>query len=230
MLLLMTSLFLHDHLRAEDVVVELKDGRVIQGSVDRSRSDMQRLWIQQDSDEVSASAGFAWEKIESITAFERPIHRRRSVAATPVNRNSASQPVRMRVPRSEAGQASVRSIAFETAIANWDSDPAIDGMLLTLYPLDQQRRFTPAKGVVYATLHTWERDQAQTKLVPTERWSEHVLSENVFADGVEIQLPFRKLRNEKERFLRDSGLLRVRYSVPGMGSFQTQGVVPLSMD
>lgn len=243
-LVLTVSPLLNARLLSQEVVIELKDGRSIRGSVDRNRSDTERLWIQQVADvladDLSVSSGFPWENIAQIrldqagsTAQLEP--RRYRTTYRPANVGEGFTTAVWGggpVPRSRTSHAptQVRAVAFESALANWDRDSAIDGMLLTLYPLDEQRRFVPARGIVYATLHTWERDGSQTRLVPSERWSEHVQARNIFSDGIEIQLPFRQLRDARERFLRDSGLLVVRYSVPGLGSFRAEGVVPLSLD
>lgn len=218
-------------LDADEIVVELREGRVVEGTVDRKRTDIHRLWIQQESEGVSVSSAFVWETIAAITT--RPAEHTaapRHPAKRTVGTYSFIEPptVAQRVPLPR--RTSVSSIAFETALGNWDRDDSLDGILLTIYPLDKQRRIVPHTGTVYATLYTWETDQAKTRLKPTERWSRRVTESNVFADGVEIQLPFKALRSEKERYLRDAGLLQVRFSVPGMGNYRAEGVVPLSTE
>ena len=112
-------------------------------------------------------------------------------------------------------------------MASWDRDAEVDGIRLTVYPLDLNRRVVACEGAIYATLLTKDPEPLP-KVVPIEVWNKKAAADFTADGALVVNLPFKELRNPEERFYRAHGLLKVRLSVRGHGSFRAEGFVPLS--
>ncbi len=227
--LLIASLLIPLVTDAENITIVLKDGRVISGQVDEERTAADRLWIRQTTSSLDVSSAFDWNDIARIPRFadEEPQH---LVFATQSAPSRATSPVtwsRGFDSSQRSAPSRIRTIAFEATLANWDRDEEIDGIQLTVYPLDAKRRVVACKGAIYATLLS-RNPEPLPKVLPIEVWSKNAKTDLANGRPLVVNLPFRQLSNPEERFYRAHGLLKVRLSVRGQGSFKAEGIIPLS--
>lgn len=121
-----------------------------------------------------------------------------------------------------------RAIQMDARIANWDSDPAADGLLLELYVLDENGQPLHVPGQLTAKLIGLRQQITggqttvgrQPPVADLESWSQPLRVAN-FADGVAIvKLPFRRLVPERDLDIAPGTLLQISYGVSSVGVFK----------
>jgi hypothetical protein len=117
---------------------------------------------------------------------------------------------------------------MDARLANSNSDPAADGLLLELYVLDANGHSLHVPGQFTAKLVGLRQQITggqttlgrQPPVADLERWSQP-LRVTDFADGVAIvKLPFRRLVPERDLTIAAGALLQVSYGVSSVGVFK----------
>lgn len=129
----------------------------------------------------------------------------------------------------------VRSLALEAAVANWDADVEVDGLLVRVYPLDDTGAVVPVRGMLqldlkgqrtsvvnrrrpFSTLGRWARPvRPQDFALPSQG---HVPPRCGWPGAV-YRLPFQGVHPEFDLTVAPYGSLHARLSVPGQGTFET---------
>ncbi len=240
-----------NHSSATEVTVQLSSGRVFRGAVD-ARTDADRLWLR-----FSMESGFLirpidWRRVVSATQGDRPLthDELRQIAdqlkdaatldsehTIGIERsNSGGVPVEpLPVPNGQAEppppspQPRVRSLKIDAAVANWDDDVEVDGLLVNVYPLDDYLWPLPVDGTLDVELFrrvTQELgnppNQGLHAFPALERWSRRVLLEDFGPFGAVYKLEFHPAYHPDFGRGFDSarlGLLHARLNAPGHGTF-----------
>jgi hypothetical protein len=110
-------------------------------------------------------------------------------------------------------------------VANWDADPEVDGVVLTVAALDQFGALVPASGTIHAELRGDRRSLLKPPL-PRRRqrfsrlayWSERFL----LAHGGRMVylLPFQAVHPDFDPAVAAFGLLHVKLTLPGHGVYE----------
>ena len=122
---------------------------------------------------------------------------------------------------------SVKSLQLVTQLANWDSDAAIDGLLVEIRPLDQFGQLVPVDGQLNLKLLGLSRTpggQVQPGLSPVEfpelaTWTQAVHKADFMREGAIYRLEFRGFRPERDLSIDPVGMISARLVVPGTGTF-----------
>lgn len=132
---------------------------------------------------------------------------------------------------SKMGRSSLKettSIQIDARIANWDRDPAADGLLLELYVLNDGGHPLRVPGRLTAKLVGLRQQitvgqltlDREPPVADLESWSQPLRAAD-FADGVAIvKLPFRRLVPERDLDISAFTLLQVSYGVSSVGVFK----------
>jgi|GEM_PF-4527916 len=209
---------------AAGVSVQLADGRVIKGDLDSRRTDSKRIWIEQRSTNVIVSSSFPRKDVISVSAI--PAQTTVADLPNPFVDDDPTAAVSAIAPKKWA-KPRVHSIEFEAALANWDQDAELDGILLTIFPLDEHRRILPVNGTAYVSLASWTVEHRQQRVRSVEKWNRRVGPRDSSVHGIAVKLPFKNLRRMRDRYYYNVGQLNVRLSVHGSGSFAANASLPL---
>lgn len=235
----------------QQITVELTSGRVFTAEVDARTGD-DRLWLRYGTDNITLLRPVSWQHVvraerdgtavpldqlrEYAESIKSPAPKWTSIDDTKRRLrnepefNAGASPVRL----SYAAQARdalafaprVRSVQFEAQLANWDGDVEADGLILRVYPVDENGRLTPVDGTLEAELnalggakfHEVPHGRGQVP-VRVARWTRAFAAEDVGPDGLVVKLPFQALAPEFDTDLSSFGLVHVRLVVPGHGTF-----------
>ncbi|HET6426384.1 MAG TPA: hypothetical protein VFG20_22015 [Planctomycetaceae bacterium] len=122
-----------------------------------------------------------------------------------------------------------RSLQIETRLANWNADPEMDGLLMRVTPLDAWGQVVATDGHLDVELVTETRLATGGRTVSradpfavSERWSVPVQAINFEADGVTVQLPFRRINPEWNYDIAPDALVLARLRVPTAGTFEAR--------
>ncbi len=161
---------------AEEVTVQLKNGRKVSGEVDFRTSD-ELLWLRISDPGIVLRSAFAWQQVDSVLHRGQKLSAKEFGARTPHLKSKLPenffstnrQPVVVRpdadlsqIPSAnqQAGQAGrpldgdqqsysnrrVQSLHIEAVVANWDGDVETDGLRIFVYPLDAVGRVVPVNA------------------------------------------------------------------------------------
>lgn len=122
---------------------------------------------------------------------------------------------------------SVRSLRIEAAVANWDADVEVDGLVLEILPLDQWGDIVPINGTVTAELIGNRPAALRTRYVYHRghpfprlgRWTHRLQADR--PESYRVQLPFRAAHPEFDFDLAAWAVVHARLVVPGQGVFET---------
>ncbi len=122
----------------------------------------------------------------------------------------------------------ITSIQIDAYVANWDSDVEADGLILHVLPLADHSKPTKASGTMTVELVTLQRRgfAEATRGRGSDasvigRWSKRVWAEDIGRDGAAFRLPFQSVHPEFDTHVGPYGLVHVRFSAPGHGTFDS---------
>lgn len=231
---------------AETVAIRLTNGRQLTATI-HARTDDNRLWLRYGSPSVTVTRSFDWQTIAwaSHNGAEISIGQLKALAsrdASPEAPPAVASRV-LTIPRADpqvqqetmARRASralgfahpVGSVQFDAVLANWDGDVEADGLLLRLYPIDDQGRITAVRGTLEVEFVGWRRRdfedvprQRGSSLGRIGRWTVRVDEADFRQGSATIKLPFQAVHPEFDTDWAASGIVHVRFTVPGAGTFE----------
>ncbi len=216
------------------IAVEVASGRRFIGQVD-ARSNDTVLWIRSDHGATRIWRPIQWD------AVVRAVHEGRVLAQGEVlalasEAPAAAQRRQRPVARETATMAEAaderlgfsavpRGITFDAQLANWDDDAAADGLIFDLQVVDARGRRVPVDGTVEVQWVAvrdrtpWSGAYRNRHPVQTiARWTRTFTAAEM-ADGATWQLPFQAVHPQYDRSWRPAGLVRVKVTVPGYGTW-----------
>lgn len=226
-----------------EVSVRLHNGRTLSAVID-PESSQQQLWLRWENAAAVIRQPVAWSDVASVEvtageysgqAFRKrlpPVADARVAAKvkTPLSRVREDTAVTSgpAVEVSEQGpRRTIRSLAVDARAANWNADLAVDGIRLTVYPLDENGEVVAISGTVTAELvgdvRSLRKPQPKQRFPHFSRigwWSRSVQPDAFGTSGAALELPFQSYDLELDGTVRSRTLLVVRLSVPGQGSYQ----------
>jgi hypothetical protein len=224
----------------ETVAVELASGRTPAGLID-ARTDATLLWLRWERGTAAVSRPIEWDRVvkariagQELTGdeFQRMVKAiRRDMPPTkpaagntivikgPPGATAAAEP-----PASSAAPTTprVRSLTIDATVANWDAAPAVDGLLVRVYPLDAAGAVVPVHGSLEVEL-IGRSMGAVIQSQPFARlayWSQPVRVVDFGVNGAVYRLPFQGTHPEYDTNVASQGAVLARLSVPGRGTFQ----------
>jgi len=222
--------------------VEVASGRQFVGEVDL-QTDAECLYLRSLQGSMLVVRPIDWERVlraeiggqalsaEQLRAAIEVVRQRYPQATgsrplpgpryTPASRSASSEPVRPAiVPR-------VRSLSIDASTANWDADVEVDGLLVRVYPLDEQGRIVPVDGTLEVELVAPRTGLGSEPAVPPQigRWVRRARPEDFpdsgfFVEGAPYRLEFQAVHPEFDRHVVAHGLVHARLNVPGQGTFE----------
>lgn len=206
------------------VTVKLVDGKTYRGVVD-SLSNDEKLWLRNRIGKVHLQRPIEWQRIEAVEvdSVEMTVAALRSQLpdlATPM-------PTTPRTPRlppknepNDKPIPQIVALELDAFVANWNSDAASDGLVVTSYGIDANGNQIPLHGSLTAELFVLDRvpgDQASTsggiRKISLGSWSRSVDGDSVF------KFEFQRRDPQLDHSISRYGLLTVRVAVPGQGVF-----------
>ena len=124
-------------------------------------------------------------------------------------------------------QRPTASLRAHVEVANWDSDAATDGLALWIQPVDELGQPVVTRGVLTVELQVPPSDfDGMThgrgeRLRRVQRWTVRI-SEEDLAGGCRLALPWRGEAPVDHATVVPSGLVQIRFVVPGEGTFEAQ--------
>ena len=234
---------------AETVTITLKSGRTLTAHVD-ARSDEARLWLRFDAPSTALYRPIAWDRVVRATIAGRELsseEMRRSIdtwkstrpSPTTPPAKSAASPAKtsdviaddqgnshaQRAAQALSSRPSVVAIEVDAAVANWDADVEVDGIVLRLTARDAHGKQVQVAGVVDAKLHAERFVRASD--VPGRNgrtvqllghWRRSIQAGRAGGDIV-LRLPFEAVHPEFQLDVAAFGLLQVQLTAPGQGVF-----------
>lgn len=127
------------------------------------------------------------------------------------------------IQASRARDLQVRSINIDACVANWNQTVETDGIVVHLYPLDDQGYVVPVDGTLDVDLIAAVPAGAQLGVPFPQigRWTVRVTPDQFGPSGAMFKLPFQGAHPEFDLNIGPLGLVHARLNVPGNGSFET---------
>jgi hypothetical protein len=231
-----------DSQQADTISVRVASGRVFVGQLD-ARTDAGQLWLRSGHDSLVLLRPIQWDRVVQVSVADQDLSGEefRQIVRTVKPADPASE-TRVAGPKEititgghesdvapEAVRAEppelprVRSLAIDAAVANWDADVEVDGLVVHVYPLDEGGRLIPARGTLQFDL-TGQREgefRHWQAFSPLGQWTEQARAEDYGPQGVVYRLPFRGIHPEFDLAVAPHAALHARLSVPGLGTFET---------
>ena len=230
---------------AETLVVHLQNGRQLSATI-HERTDDTRLWLQYGTRSVTVIRPIDWQTIvwasldgDQISVVRLKEHVARNVkpatpiAATrilrvpPANENVQRETMANRARRALGFARRVHSVQFEAAPVNWDGDVETDGLLLQLFPLDDQGNVVEVSGTLQVEFVAMRQRsfnaaprQGGSTLDRIGRWTIQVDEADYQQGAATVKLPFQAVHPEFDTDWAASGIVHVRFVVAGMGTFE----------
>jgi len=229
------------------LVVQVTSGREFSGEMDEASSP-QQLVIRSSHGGVTVTRSIDWQRIVTAKLDGNPIKiaqlqelaREAGAKARIKARPSRGAKVTMRgltaksepLPAPQPPQMpppQATTVAFDSAIANWDADVETDGLVIDLAAVDANGYLVPADGTLQVELFAPQRRVFQhasqsggDTLELVERWTRAVTAEDFGPSGARIRLPYGAVHPELEPdWLASSyGLVHVQLAMPGHGVFE----------
>ena len=232
---------------AEEITVYLKSGRSFTGFVDAKTNEAE-LVLRFEEGWATLWRPIAWHRIidaeynsKIITpeALKQNYHHLSSEGAVekwlfsgeslpnqpsppPVH---PPQPTHAYVPDHSADQ--VRSIVVQASLGNWNRGAEQDGLVVSLFPLNADGQIIPISGTIEFELLGLRRASARSQYVYSRgnpfpslgRWTRRVYHTDVTSSGVQYRLPFQAYHPEFDLDLAPHGMVQVKLSIPGQGTF-----------
>jgi hypothetical protein len=216
--------------------VTLATGRTFTGHVDR-RTDDAALVLLFGRAGATLRRTIEWDRITAAAIGEQAValaDLRAAAESLKLPEEKAGVKIRESGPESQepapGGQRAalrrVASISFDARLANWDGDVEQDGLLVDIFPLDEDWHLSPVSGTVEVELFAPQRrvfhhapQSYGATLDRVERWSRSVRLEDFGSNGVRLRLPFGAVHPEFNDEWYAYGLVHVRLIAPGHGVF-----------
>lgn len=216
------------------VAVTLKDARSLQGIV-TSETTNHSLALARTIRGLTTESEFPKSKIARIEK-QSPPELKLADPATPASELPA-QPLGTVHPQRRSSQRVV-SLSVRARLANWDSDPQPDGLLVELTPLDANGEFTRVSGnvdlVLYGERHQQsamshddrdaffilEKTNKLIRVAATGNKTSQEIGPEIGSDAYFLRLPFRNFDPNRDFSIGEFGILQARLSVPGQGVFK----------
>ena len=234
-----------DQKEEKSISIEVASGRTFGGQLD-ARTDAARLWLRSGRGAAVLLRPIQWDRVVQVHVagqdlsgeeFQQIVNKVKPEAPAPKQtaarqneivikgsaRSGGFLSVTVTPPRKPPARPRVRSLAIEAAVANWDADVEVDGLLVYVYPLDGTGAVVPARGMLQFDL-TGQRDRVFRRWQPFAtlgRWSRQVRVEDFGPRGAVYRLPFQGVHPEFDLMVAPRGALHARLSVPGQGTFET---------
>lgn len=236
---------------AETVTVHLMSGRSFTAEID-ARTDDARLWLRFDGASTTLYRPIAWDRVvrgnvagRDMSAAEiragakawrstkptrkTPSAKSRPVTDAPITNALVTNDSHARwAARALDSLPAVASIEAEAALANWDADVEMDGLVLRVTARDREGNVVALSGIVEAKLHAVRTVRATNvpgrngrRIDLAGRWTRAYQQVRSHDDAVVLRLPFQTVHPEFQLDVRAYGLLQVQLTVPGQGVFHT---------
>lgn len=213
--------------------IDIFDGRAFRGVVD-DRSNDTRLWIHTHCAGITLARPIAWNAIRTITIgqqtfsaeeFRTQLKQFASPApALNCEPTPAAEPRRTPEPVSQSTPAGrVTAVQADARLVNWDADVEHDGLIVTVAPLDEWGQLRAVDGSVEIELiGEGPGTTAALSTFPTlGRWVRQLNATEMPPSGAPLKLEFQAAHPEFDLRLSPYGMVHVRLSVPGHGTFET---------
>jgi hypothetical protein len=233
-----------DQQEEKSISVEVASGRTFSGQLD-ARTDPAQLWLRSRRGSAVLLRPIQWERVVRVRVADRDLsgEQLRQIVKTvkpeaPAPNTTAAGPNSITIkgaadsrrflsvtdtaPRKPPETPRVRALAIEAAVANWDADVEVDGLLVHIYPLDDSGAVVPVRGMVQFDL-TGQREgvfRRQQPFATLGQWSYPVHVEDFGLQGAVYRLPFQGVHPEFDLTVAPHGALHARLSVPGQGTFE----------
>ncbi len=227
------------------VTVWLDDGRVLTAEVDQ-RSDEHRLWLRFSQPLITLASSTHWHKVVQASYNKKiysadefrtlalslrdkaPSRSRVEELPAPTRQTDQSQVVLRRPPNDgyfaqPVGPPRIGSLVIDAELANWDSDVEVDGLLLHVYPLTDNRVSVPVDGSLQIEVigRKLLRQRQPTSFFELARTSHRVRKQDFGPTHVATyRIPFRTVHPEFQLDVATHGLVHARLGIPGQGSFE----------
>lgn len=201
------------------LAVTTTTGRVLLGQLD-ARTSPHRLWLTAEAEGMTISSLITRGEVLGIAAaepfalpprLEAPSGAIQPPAAPPISANSRRPAV-------------VRSLTVFAQLANWNGDAEPDGLRVWIQPRAANGAPVAAGGGVTVRLAVFRGDWRGSRggFRVEEEWFREISAEAAGEAGAVLELPFEKIRPETDRELLSLGVVSVRLSVAGQGTFDAQ--------
>lgn len=214
--------------------VELEGGRRFTGQVD-SLTDPSRLWMRFSRPGVLIRRGIDWSEVAAVelrgerysatelVSLIDQIHRDRAVPS--VVRGGLAWPVETAEPAAAGPETPpVQTIVADAEARSWDADAEMDGLSIVLWPLAADGTVRAVHGTL-----TVELFAARARVAPSSgraqligRWTRAVDGQDFGSRGAQYRLEYLAIDPERDLMWAPYGLVRVKLSVPGEGTFATE--------
>lgn len=229
------------------VTVHVASGRSFVGELDPATNDT-TLWLSKGNATAKLRRPIAWDRVSGVEVDGRTLSRDelQTLAATvAADAPAVEAPILrpkfygvMAEPDSTTPQvdalapaiapSTIRSVAADAYLANWNASSEPDGIAVVIRPIDRARYVTPVNGSVEVEL--WAPQARAFHAAPQGRgltlerigqWTVQISEADFSASGVEIELPFQALHPAFETTVLPHGIVHVRLVAPGHGTFDT---------
>lgn len=220
------------------IVVELTDGRVVEGQIDEATDDTY-LWLRRSTNGIVLATSYPWSSVaggRTKSGSYTPGELKRGASdlkadwprefliqpTEPENQEIVEMP-----PPAAAGRTA--SVHFSAELANWDYDAEPDGYLLRVSVLDDSGQPMVVRGTLRAKLvgdreHRRLHYRAGTEL---DRWTERIDARDFASGCATYKLRFHNLRPEHDVDVLPDALLHIEVGVFGAGRFEATQPVPV---
>ena len=221
------------HAGATTLEVRVASGRSFVGEVDPRTND-QQLWLRSRDGGFSLTRPIDWSRVVQATVDETAYSRDElrvvavELAAATL---AADQALEQQVPRRAVvatGQqeirpvARVRSMDVDACVGHWSATPEADGLWLNVVARDEWGTPIAVQGTLTAELVSMDMGSTpKNRHFPViGRWSRTVRAEDLGAAGMVYRLEFQAVHPDFVHQMMSHGMLLVRLSVPGQGTFE----------
>lgn len=151
----------------------------------------------------------------------------RVLRIAPADQRARDATMAQRAQQSLGFAPPVQSVQFDAILANWDGDVETDGLLLRLYPSDDQGNLAAVSGTLEVEFVA--RRQRDFNDAPRQggatadrigRWSVQVDEADFRPGAATVRLPFQAIHPEFDTDWFSDGIVHVRFSVAGVGTFE----------
>ena len=230
----------------QQVTVELASGRVFTAMIDE-RSDDKILWLRFQTSSTILMRPVEWNRVvaahvdgKKITSAELQAsletfassHHHWRPGDPPRNTNADNNSTDAQQAAQALGSdRRVQSIQVDAFLGNWDADVESDGLIVHIYPLDDQGNVVEVRATANLSLigvtgtrrpSPSGRALASNRKFPIlGRWTRAINANDFDLTGVSLRLPFGAIHPEFNPRIRSQALVHIKLSIPGHGVFET---------
>ncbi len=214
------------------IVVELASRRTFVAWVD-PRTDSERLWLRFQEGRSFMLRSVAWDAILAMRQGERTLDvenvRALAVAFEPpleIDGVARFEQAPIRSPNSMSraadSRARVRSLGVDAWFEKWTSDVGVDGLVVEVAPRNSAGELVRVRGTLEVELFAFRQRGIQRVRHPQRigRWSVPISTDDFGTYGAVVPLRFQSFHPQRDQTIEPRGLVHVRLSVPGEGTFE----------